>query len=91
MLKLFHGNKLIGIIRNEVPDDFAFVGDIELTPEADEYKDVFAFFADEERGSTEEPPFEEKWYEDWRIEDQNGKQEEIFIPSIYPDGMICWR
>ncbi|MBS1956924.1 MAG: hypothetical protein JST89_22235 [Cyanobacteria bacterium SZAS-4] len=91
MLKLFHGSELIGIITDEMLDGLAMVGKIALMPEAVKYKEVFDFFADEEKSDNEEPPFSDDILYNWSIQSDSGKVEKISIPNIYPDGLICWR
>jgi len=91
MLKLFHHRDLIGVITEEMPDGLAMVGQIALTPEAAKFKEVFDFFADDEKSDNVEPPFSDDILHNWSIELDSGKIEEISIPNIYPDGLICWR
>ncbi len=91
MLKLFHGDELIGTITEELSDGLAMTGHIELTAAAERFKEVFEFFADEEKSDSEEPPFSDAVLYNWSIQLESGKAEEISIPNIYPDGLICWR
>lgn len=91
MLKLFHRQKLIGFITNEMPGNAQMVGDIELTPAAESNRDVFAFFAHDELDTEEVSPFSGNLVEGWLLEDEGGKRREIDIPIVYPDGVICWR
>lgn len=91
MLKLFHSGELIGTITDELADGLAVIGQIQLTPAAQRFRKVFEFFADEERGDNEDPPFPDELLYSWYIELVSGEREEISIPNIYPDGLICWR
>jgi len=91
MLKLFHRTELIGLIRNANQDGFEMSGEIELTPAAAAYKDVFAFFTDEQKALYEEPPFAGELLEHWSVETESGERKEIVIPGVYEDGGICWR
>lgn len=90
-LKLLHGNKLIGVIDNVMPDELAHVGDIALTPAAAEYKELFAFFTADEKRWSEEPPFEQKWLAGWTIEQESGERQEIDVPVVNGKGEIWWR
>ena len=91
MLKLYHGSDLIGLIRNPSQDGFEMSGEIELTPAAAAYKELFAFFTDGDKALYVEPPFEEKWLESWSVENEKGERSPIVIPGVYKDGEICWR
>jgi hypothetical protein len=91
MLRLFHGDDLIGTITEELSDGLAMTGQIELTAAAERFKEVFEFFADEEKSDSEEPPFSDDVLYNWSIQLESGATEEISIPNIYPDGLICWR
>lgn len=91
MLKLFHGNDLIGLIRNEMHDELAMVGDVDLTPQAAAYKDVFAFFNDPEKRVKEDPPFADELLENWFVEDEKGERTGIDAPAVNDKGEIWWR
>lgn len=90
-LKLFHKDKLIGTIENPMSDESAFVGDITLTQAADDYKELFAFFNDDEKRWAAEPPFSPEWLSNWFVEEENGKRKEIEVPVINAEGEIWWR
>lgn len=90
-LKLLHVNNLIGVIENVMPDELAHVGDITLTPAAAEYQELFAFFNDDEKRWSEEPPFEQQWLNGWSIDDDQGTRQEIDVPVINGKGEIWWR
>lgn len=90
-LKLFHEDKLIGTIENPTSDELAFVGDITFTPTADGYKELFAFFNDDEKRWTVEPPFRAEWLDNWFIENEQGNRDKIAVPVINADGGIWWR
>lgn len=91
MLKLFHGDELIGTLTEGLSDGLAMTGQIELTEAAERFKEVFEFFADEEKSDSEEPPFSDDVLHNWCLQLESGKTEEISIPNIFPDGLICWR
>lgn len=91
MLKLFHGDDLIGTITNETPDELAMVGDIQLTAKAAQFKEVFAFFNDAEKRMTEDPPFADHLLENWSVEDADGKRSWIAAPAINEKNEIWWR
>ncbi|MBI5171987.1 MAG: hypothetical protein HY986_03815 [Candidatus Melainabacteria bacterium] len=57
MLRLHYRDTLIGTIKNEMPDALAMVGEIDFTPAAAEFKQVFAFFNDPHNRLYKEPPF----------------------------------
>lgn len=90
-LKLFHKDKLIGTIENPMSDDLAFVGDITLTQTANDYKDLFAFFVDDAKRWTADPPFDADMLSSWCIENDKGEREEIDVPLINAKGEIWWR
>ncbi len=90
-LKLFHGSKLIGLIDNPVPDELAHVGDITLSPEAAAYAELFAFFNDDEKRWSTEPPFKQDLLEDWVVEDEQGNRDDVAVPVINGKGEIWWR
>ena len=91
MLNLFHGADLIGIINNEMSDELAMIGDIELTAKAADYKEVFAFFNNPEKRMSVDPPFSEHALNDWFIEDADGKRSDIAAPAVNEKGEIWWR
>lgn len=91
MLKLFHDKDLIGTITNEVPDDFASVGDITLTDKGTEYKDIFEFFSDQDKRMYVEPPFSNSQLENWFVENEQGERTEISTPAINDKNEIWWR
>ena len=90
MFKLFHNDALIGTISNAMPDEMAMAGDILLTAAAARFDDLFRFLSDE-KNYGEDPPFEDALLEGWQIENERGERFAIFVPTIYPDGTICWR
>lgn len=90
-LKLFHKDKLIGTIDNPTSDDLAFVGDITLTQAASDYKELFAFFVDDEKRWNAEPPFDADMLSSWCVEDDKGGRKEIDVPLINEQGEIWWR
>ncbi len=91
MLKLFHDKDLIGTINNEVPDDFAFMGEIELTDKGAEYKDIFEFFADQDKRMYVDPPFSDNQLENWFVENEQGERTEISTPAVNDKNEIWWR
>lgn len=91
MLKLFHDRDLIGTITNEVPDDFAFVGDIVLTEQGVKYKNIFEFFADQDKRMYVEPPFSDSQLENWFVENEQGERTEISTPAVNDKNEIWWR
>jgi hypothetical protein len=91
MLRLFHDKDLIGTITNEVPDDFAFVGNVELTDRGAGYKDIFEFFSKQDKRMYVDPPFSEGQLENWFVENKHGERTEISTPAINSNNEIWWR
>lgn len=91
MLKLFHDKDLIGTITNEMPDDFAFVGEVSLTEQGTKYKDVFEFFSDQDKRMYVDPPFSDSQLENWFIENEQGDRTEISTPAVNDKNEIWWR
>lgn len=93
MLKLFHGSKLLGTISEAAPDGLWMAGNIHLTPEADAYKEVFAFVTDEEKMTDgKDPPFDANYFFDnWFIEEDDGTRRETVVPGIHDGNEIFWR
>lgn len=91
-LKLYHGNVLIGMISNITPEDlFERSGDIALTSEFEKYKHVFEYlFANDGQTDGSPQPFDDSYFENWFLEDADGKRVLIYIPSI-ENGEIMWR
>jgi hypothetical protein len=90
-LKLYHRAILIGTIIELFYETPWYSGTIVLTPDAEPYKEFFAFMLDEEKQS-EEPPFDESIFDDWFIEDEaDGERFEAGCPDISDDGEIYWR
>lgn len=91
MLKLFHDKDLIGTITNEMPDDFAFVGEVSLTEQGTKYKDIFEFFSDQDKRMYVEPPFSNSQLENWFVENEQGERTEISTPAVNNKNEIWWR
>lgn len=91
MLKLFHNEDLIGTITNEMPDDFAFVGIIDLTDKGAEYKAIFEFFSDSGKRMYVEPPFSGSQLENWFVVNEQGERTEISTPAVNYKNEIWWR
>lgn len=90
-MKLYHGTKLIGILTNITPEDmFLMSADIEVTPEFEEYKPIFEFLLSNDGLTDGSDPYEDAVYENWSLEDQDGKRQPIGIPAI-ENGEIMWR
>lgn len=90
-MKLYHGTKLIGILSNITPEDmFLMSADIEVTPEFEEYKPIFEFLLSNDGLTDGSDPYEDAVYENWSLEDQDGKRQAIGIPAI-ENGEIMWR
>lgn len=90
-LKLFHRTTLIGTISELSYETPWYSGTIALTPEAEPYKELFAYMMEEEE-QTEDPPFDESILDDWFIEDEaDGERFEAGCPNIAEDGEIWWR
>lgn len=90
-MKLYHGTKLIGILSNITPEDmFLMSADIEVTPEFEEYKPIFEFLLCNDGLTDGSDPYEDAVYENWSLEDQDGKRQAIGIPAI-ENGEIMWR
>ncbi len=79
-LKFFLGSKPIGFIENPVPDELAHVGDVALLPEAAAHAELFAFFNNDEKRWSAEPPFKQDLLEDWVVEDEQGSRNDIAVP-----------
>lgn len=91
VLKLFHNKDLIGTISNEMPDDFAFIGNIELTDKGAGYKDIFEFFSDQDKRMYLEPPFSASQLESWFVENDKGERTKIGAPAVNDKNEIWWR
>src|SRR5438046_854020 len=94
---LYHGDKLIGVIKNIAVEDMSnWSGDIELAGAVGAYQVMFDYFNDENhQREPEEPdeeplPFDESLLDDWFIEDENGKRE-VSFPAVTPEGEVFWR
>lgn len=89
--KLYHGDKLIGVIRNLDMDWPNMIGSIELTQEAEPYKPAWEYFI-EQGGVVDDVPFPvpDGLLDDWFVEDENGNRSETDLPAVYPDGEIWW-
>ncbi len=91
ILKLYHGNVLVGTVSNTAPEDnYEMAGDIELTPDGKKYEPVFAFLLSNDGLTDGRDPFEDSVYENWSLEDESGKRQSICIPAI-ENGEIIWR
>jgi hypothetical protein len=93
-MKLYHGETLIGTIRRAAPSGMELGGQIELTPIAEKYSELFAFIVDKKRERSMEPPFPEEMLENWFVENDEGVREEIGLPGIYKEAdrtEIYWR
>lgn len=94
--KLFHREEVVGTITNiEVMDMFNWTGDIELTPAAAAFSEMFAYYDDEKARDPESPnddelPFPEELLDHWFIEDENGKRS-ISWPVIRNGNEVYWR
>jgi hypothetical protein len=91
MLKLFHDKDLIGTITNEMPDDFAFVGEVSLTEQGTKYKEIFEFFSDQDKRMYVDPPFSDSQLENWFVENEYGERTEISTPAVNDKNEIWWR
>lgn len=91
ILKLFHGQTLVGTVSNVAPEDnYEMAGDIELTDDGKKYEPVFAFLLSNDGLTDGSDPYEDAVYENWLLEDQDGKRQPIGIPAI-ENGEIIWR
>jgi hypothetical protein len=94
ILKLYHKDRLIGLISNIAPEDtFEMSGDIALTAVAQEYKEKFAYLSDEDALTNgTNPPFDESFLNGWYLEQPDGERKPIDCPGIcFPDGEVFWR
>lgn len=91
-LKLYHNNTLIGLISNVTPEDnFESSGDIALTDEFEKYKPIFDYLLANDGKSDGSPqPFSDSFFDDWFLEDEEGKRVLIGIPAI-ENGEVIWR
>ncbi|MCW3098219.1 MAG: hypothetical protein JWL77_3837 [Chthonomonadaceae bacterium] len=89
-MKLYHKELLLGEITDVGTDQPWMMGSIQFTPQAATYQDFFAFMTDESN-AMEEPPFSEDLLENWFIEDELGKKQEIEFPAVHEDNTIEWR
>lgn len=90
LAKLYHRDQLIGIITDiAVMDMFQWAGHIELTPAAEQFAEMFAYYDSEERDPVNKP-FDESLIHDWSIEDDNGRRK-ILWPIIRNGNEIYWR
>jgi len=94
VLKLYHKDKLIGTITDVVPEDtFEMSGDIDLTEDAENYREMFSFLTHkDETNSKRDSPFDESYLDGWSIEDETGSRTKIACPGIYFEANeILWR
>lgn len=90
-LKLYHGDVLVGTISNVVPEDnYEMAGDIELTADGKNYEPVFAFLLSNDGLTDGSDRYENSVYENWSLEDPDGKRHDIGIPAV-ENGEIIWR
>lgn len=89
--KLYHNDTLIGLISNITPEDnFESSGNIELTNEFERYRPVFDYLLAND-GQTDGPqPFGDDYFDNWFLEDEEGKRTLIGIPAI-ENGEAIWR
>jgi hypothetical protein len=87
--KLYHGDKLIGVVRNLELDWPNIIGKIELAPAAEEYKQTWAYFV-EHGGIVDDPPFAmpENIFDDWFVEDEEGTRKPTELPAVHADGLV---
>lgn len=93
-MKLYHNSTLIGTITDACANGFDMHGIINLLPSAEQYKPIFEYFQNQERPQPEEPPFEEHLLENWFIENEQNRRQEIGLPGIFDlDNRkhIMWR
>ena len=88
--KLLHRNQLIGVITNPGFDGLELEGDVQLTPAAERYKKMFAWFETEAAqffqdpaNFDKEPPFSDRDLEGWEIEDDKGERDWIGLPGFW--------
>ncbi len=59
-----------------------------LLPKAAPYAELFAFFKDDEKRWSTEPPFKQELLEGWVVEDEQGNRNQIAVPVINGKGEI---
>lgn len=92
ILKLYHGERLIGTVTELEMDWPWYGGKIQLTDAAKEFAHIWKFLTSEE-SQMSDPPFEipDAVYENWFIEDEAGARQEIFdLPAVHSDGEVWW-
>jgi hypothetical protein len=91
--KLYHESVLIGVITNLDSDWPWMNGDIKLNPAAEPYKEFFEVITrdySESEESAAEPVIDEKYLENWVVEDDKGVKHSIIYPGVR-EGRIGWR
>lgn len=94
MMKLYHGSTLIGLVKDACPNGFEMHGIIELTSEAEKFKELFEYWTDENQPEDVDPPFPEEMLFNWFIETEAGERKEIGLPGIFDEEGrkdIMWR
>jgi hypothetical protein len=90
-LKLFRGSDIIGIVTNPEQEGPETVAGLEFTTDASKYKDLLNYMMNP-KDTTQDPPPEYNFFEDWFIEDENGVMRPISPPAIYNHGeYLSWR
>ena len=93
-LKLYHCDKLIGIVTDPELDWPWYGGKIQLTEAAKPFVRIWEFFAIEKNRQFD-PPFEipESLEENWFVEDVSGKRLALDdLPAVHPEeGTVWWQ
>ncbi len=77
MKLLFKGEEM-GVITGRRRDEMGFCGSIQLLPAAEKYKPLFDWLINQE----DSPPFDEEFFENWDVEDDDGVRHDIVCPCI---------
>jgi len=89
-LELWRGDTLIGVITNLDSDWPWMIGDIDLTPAAEEYKKIWHFF--ETQDESEEPDWDlDEIDTDWHVRFPDGDRQDVFLPMVDSQNEIWWR
>jgi hypothetical protein len=84
--KLYHREIFIGSISNVHNDSPWLIGEIEVTEDFEEYREVFDNMSDDE--DDDDPPIEKNH---WFIEDEDGNKEQIYLPQIHDGSEVWWK
>lgn len=93
-MNLYHNKILIGVIEHVSPSGFDMQASIELTPAFKQYEKLFKYWTDDQKNPADEAQFADELFENWFVEYDDGRREEIYLPGIFNENgawEISWR